>query len=157
MATTSAITQGSRQSIASRGCDALVAEAGGDEASPPPTMNCCSHRAETMSQVRKMDSGPPASICSAPAMAATKILRPPSRQAGSAASTTHGIHAKVAMWLGHMSRLSVKPLKEKAAPANAAAKLFPVQRRARKNIPSPANHKCSRQKKPNDHVSGSAR
>ena len=55
------------------------------------------------------------------------------------------------MWLGHMSRLSVRPLNAKATPANAAAKLLSAQRRARKNIPTPANHRCSRQKKLNDH------
>ena len=120
-------------------------------------MNCCSHSADAMSQVSKVVSGPPASICIAPTNAARMIFCMPSRHASSTASSTHGIHANVAMWLGHMSRFSVKPLKLNATPANAAAKLFPVQRFARKYIPRPANHKCNKLKKLNDHSSGSAR
>ncbi len=62
----------------------------------------------------------------APRNAAKMIFRPPSRHAPSTASTTHGIQLSVAMWLGHMSRLSVRPLNAKATPANAAAKELPA-------------------------------
>ena len=151
---TSATTSGNRQSIFARG--------------DSPWMNCCSHKTETMSQVNRIISGPPASICTAPTMAARKISFPPSRHARSASSTTHGIQLNVAMWLGHMMRFSVKPLKAKAIPANAAAKLIPacvavasaqrrIQRRARKYIPNPAHHKCSSENIPSDHFNGSAR
>src|SRR5581483_9363826 len=119
-----------------------------------PRRKSRSHKTASSNHVKKIVSGPPASICIAPAKAARKIFLPPSRHAISTANTTHGIQLKVAMWLGHISKFNVSPLKEKAVPAKAAAKLFSVQCRARKNIPIPANHKWSRQKKLNDHCSG---
>jgi hypothetical protein len=110
-----------------------------------------------MSHVKKMVSGPPASICIAPANAARKIFLTAvaPRAFGGEHDPRHPTErGDVARPHEQVEREAVEG--ENRTPANAAAKLFPVQRRARKYMPSPANHKCSRQKKLNDHVSGSS-
>ena len=90
-----------------------------------------------MSQVNRIVSGPPASICRAPASAARTIRLPPSCHARSTLRTTHGIQLKVAMWLGHINMFSDRPLNAKINPATAAARRLPVQRYAQEIHPQP--------------------
>ena len=110
-----------------------------------------------ISQVTTIVSGPPASICIAPATVPHTSALPPSRQARCPSHTTQGSQLNVATWLGHIRKLSVKPLKEKITPASPAASRWLVQRWARKYMPSPPQNRCARQKNDRDHVKGSSR
>jgi len=114
-------------------------------------------RIKIMNQVNRMISGAPLSIWSAPSSEAKTSARPPFRQPASICKTTHGMRPRAAMLFGYIRQFSVRPLKEKATPATAAAKWFLAQRKARKYIPSPARKRCARQKKLSDHGSGSKR
>ena len=107
--------------------------------------------------VSKNASGAPARNWQAPVKMAVNSDRPPRVQACSTRSKTHGIQLSAALLLGHIRQCNARPLEAKTIPAKAAAKFESVQRRARKNIPSPPNQRCSRQNTFNDHGNGKRR
>src|SRR6266446_9620574 len=61
-------------------------------------------------QASRIISGAPESICMEATKAASKILRPPSRQARSTHNTVSGNQARAARLLVHIRQLSVNPL-----------------------------------------------
>ena len=111
----------------------------------------------TTTQVSRMISGAPVSICMDPTSAPAAMRRPPSRQARSSASTTHGIQARAARLFGHISACSVSPFQAKARPATAAAKRLSVQRKANAYMPAAARNRCASMNRFSDHGSGRSR